>query len=158
MALQLATTHALQAQTAQPLLGMILRTTHIHPTRLAGVKGWAVSQVLWCNTDNIRVGAQMVKLAMLQLVQPVGARFTMGDLINQEARAPPPPGFPHTMLSVKWVKDNMQLAFIEKLFTNRKIRTSMQTKYLHFKGMAYESENYLCDISCVQLRKILAQF
>ncbi len=24
--------------------------------------------------------------------------------------------------------------------------------------MSYESENYLCDISCVQLRKVLAQF
>jgi hypothetical protein len=34
----------------------------------------------------------------------------------------------------------------------------MQTRYLHFKGMLYESENYLCDISCVQLRKALAQF
>jgi hypothetical protein len=41
--------------------------------------------------------------------------------INQEAGAPPPPSFPHTMLSVKRVKDNMQLAFIKKFFTNHKI-------------------------------------
>jgi hypothetical protein len=60
------------------------------------------------------------------------------------------------MLSVKRVKDNMQQAFIEKLFTNREIGTSVQTRYLHFKGMSYESEgmsneseSYLCDINCV---------
>jgi hypothetical protein len=52
----------------------------------------------------------------------------------------------------------MQLVFIEKLFTNREIRTSVQTRYLRFKGMSYESESYLCDISCVQLWKVLAWF
>jgi hypothetical protein len=45
----------------------------------------------------------------------------------------------------------MRLAFIEKLFTNHEIGTNVQTRYLHFKGMLYESENYLCDISYVQL-------
>jgi hypothetical protein len=69
-----------------------------------------------------------------------------------------PPGFPHTMLNVKRVKHNMWLAFIEKLFTNWQIGTSVQTRYLRFKGMSYESESYLCDISCVQLRKALAWF
>ncbi len=69
-----------------------------------------------------------------------------------------PLGFPHTMLNVKRVKHNMQLAFIEKLFTNCEIRTSVQTRYLRFKGMSYESESYLCDINCVQLRKTLARF
>ncbi len=69
-----------------------------------------------------------------------------------------PLGFPHTMLKVEKVKHNMRLAFIEKLFTNREIRISMQTRYLHFKGRSYESESYLCDISCVQLRKALAWF
>jgi hypothetical protein len=34
----------------------------------------------------------------------------------------------------------MQHAFIEKLFTNREIKTIVQTKYLHFKGMSYKSE------------------
>jgi hypothetical protein len=62
------------------------------------------------------------------------------------------------MLNVKRVKDNMQLAFIEKLFTNREIGTNMQTRYLRFKGMSYQSERYLCDINCVQLRKALAWF
>jgi hypothetical protein len=52
----------------------------------------------------------------------------------------------------------MQLAFIEKLFTNREIRTNVQTRYMRFKGMSYESESYLCDINCVQLRKALAEF
>jgi hypothetical protein len=93
----------------------------------------------------------MVKSAALQLVQPIRARSMMGGLINQEAKAPPFPGFPHTMLSVKRVKDNMRLAFIEKLFTNRKIGTNVQTRYLSLKGMSYESESYLCDIRCVQL-------
>jgi hypothetical protein len=67
----------------------------------------------------------MVKLATLQLVQSIGARSTMGSSINQEAGAPPLPSFPHTMLSVKKVKDNMRLTFIEKLFTNCEIGTSV---------------------------------
>jgi hypothetical protein len=62
------------------------------------------------------------------------------------------------MLSVKRVKDYMQLAFIEKFFTNREIGISVQTRYLCFKGMSYESESYLCEISCVQLRKVLTWF
>jgi hypothetical protein len=60
------------------------------------------------------------------------------------------------MLNVKRVKTIMRLAFIENLFTNRKIKTNVQTRYLHFKRMSYESKNYLCDISCVQLQKTLA--
>jgi hypothetical protein len=69
-------------------------------------------------------------------MQSIGAKSTVGSLINQEVGAPPPPGFPHTMLSVKRVKDNMRLAFIEKLFTNREIGTNVQTRYLHFKDMS----------------------
>ncbi len=52
----------------------------------------------------------------------------------------------------------MRLAFIEKFFTNREIGIGVQTRYLRFKGMSYESESYLCDINCVQLRKALARF
>jgi hypothetical protein len=33
----------------------------------------------------------------------------------------------------------------------------VQTRYLRFKNMSYESKNYLCDISCVQLRKTLTR-
>jgi hypothetical protein len=62
------------------------------------------------------------------------------------------------MLNVKMVKHNMRLVFIEKLFTNREIGINVQTRYLRFKGMSYESENYLCDISYVQLQKVLAWF
>jgi len=47
---------------------IIPRTMHIHPTYLAGVKGWVESQVLWCNTHNIWMGVQMAELATLQLV------------------------------------------------------------------------------------------
>jgi hypothetical protein len=62
------------------------------------------------------------------------------------------------MLNVKRVKANMRMAFIEKLFTNHEIGTNVQTRYLRFKGMSYESKSYLCDIKCVQLRKALARF
>jgi hypothetical protein len=81
--------------------------------------------MFWCNMHNVEVGVRMAKLATLQLVQPVDVRSMTRFLINQEARAPPPLGFPHTMLSVKRVKHNMQLIFIEKLFTNREIKTSV---------------------------------
>jgi hypothetical protein len=126
-------TRAFQVGTVQSSLGIVSETTHIHPTGLARIRGWAKSQIPWCNVHNVRVGAK-------------------------EVGAPPPSGFPHTMLSFKRVKDNMQLTFIEKLFTNHEIRTSVHTRYLRFKGMSYESKNYLCDISCVQLRKAMARF
>jgi len=70
---------------------------------------------------------------------------------TQEVGAPPLSGFPHIMLNVKNVKDNMQLTFIEKLSTNHEIGTNVQTRYLRFKGMSYENKSYLCDISRVQL-------
>jgi hypothetical protein len=60
----------------------------------------------------------------------------------KEVGAPPPSGFPHTMLNVKRVKDNIRLTFIEKLFTNHEIGTSIQIRYLRFKGMLYKSESY----------------
>jgi hypothetical protein len=92
---------------------------HIYSTCLAGVKSWAESQIPPCNMPNIRVGAQ-------------------------KARAPPPSSFPHTMLNVKGVKDNMQPAFIEKFLptvrsrlaykqdicTSRVCRTRAQTIYV----------------------------
>jgi hypothetical protein len=34
----------------------------------------------------------------------------------------------------------------------------VQTRYLCFKDMLQENESYLCDISCVQLRKVLIHF
>jgi hypothetical protein len=157
--------YALQAKATQLLLGMAHKITHIHPTHLIGVKGWTKSQVLWCNAHNMRVGDEMAKLVVLQLVQP-GAKFATRGPTNERLRggggarragAPPPPGFLHTMLSVKRVKNNMQQAFIEKLFTNCEIETSM-TRYLCFKSMSYKSESYLCDITYVQLRKAPAQF
>ncbi len=119
MTLQLAATRVLQAGTIELPLGTVLGSTHIHPTYLA------------------------------RLVQPVGGRSTTRGSINQEVGIPPPPGFPHTMLNVKKVKDNMRLAFIEKLFTKHEIGTSVQIRYLRFKGMSYESERYLCDINYV---------
>jgi hypothetical protein len=88
---QLAATRALQVGTTELPLGIVLGSTHIHPTCLA------------------------------RLVQPISGRSTTRGPINQEVGIPPPPGFPHTMLNVKKVKDNMRLTFIEKLFTNREI-------------------------------------
>jgi len=131
---------------------------HIHPTCPTKVKGLANNQVPWCNAHYIQVGVQKAELATLQVVQLISTKFATRGSTNQEAWAPSPPGFPHTMLNVKKVKDNMQLAFIEKFFTNHTIKTSVQTRYLRFKGMSYESESYLCDTSCVQLRKVLARF
>ncbi len=125
---QLAATRAFKARTTQLPLGIVLGSTHIHLT------------------------------CLVRLVQSVGGKSTTRGPINQEVRTPPPLGFPHTMLNVKKVKDNMRLAFIEKLFTNREIGSSVQIRYLRFKGMSYESESYLCDMNCVQLRKALAQF
>ncbi len=104
---QLATTRALQVKTVQPSLGTALGTTHIHPTPLAGVKGWAKSCVFWQNAHNIRVGVWMAKLATLQLMQSIGPKSTTGGPINQEIGAPPPLGFPYTMLNVKRVKYNV---------------------------------------------------
>jgi hypothetical protein len=130
-------------------LGTVPGTTHIHLNCLTRVRGWAKNQVPWCNAHNVQVGTQMAKLATLQLMQPVGARSTTRGSINQEAGAPPPSSFPHTMLNVKRVKDNMWLAFIEKFFTNHEIETNVQTRYLCFKGMSYESKSYLHDINCV---------
>ncbi len=116
---------ALQAMTVQLSLETAFGTTHIHSTRLVGVRGRAENQMLWCNAHNVQVGVQMIKLVTLQLVQPVGARSTIGGPINQEAGGPPPPSFLHTMLSVKRVKDNMRLAFIEKLFITHEIGASV---------------------------------
>jgi hypothetical protein len=91
-------------------------------------------------------------------MQPVGARFMTGGSINQEVGATPLPSFSHIMLNVKKMKDNMRLAFIEKFFTNHEIETSVQTRYLRFKGMSYENESYLCDINYGKLWKVLAWF
>jgi hypothetical protein len=100
---------ALQARTVQLPLGTIPGTTHIHLTHLVGVKGWVESQVLWCNAHNIWVGVRMAELVALQLVQLVGARSTAKGPTNQEVGAPPPPGFPRTMLNVENMKDNISL-------------------------------------------------
>ncbi len=137
---------------------MTIVSTYAYVMKMYTLTSWVESQVLWCNVHNVWVGVRMIELVALQLVQPVGARFVVGGPTNQEVGAPPPPGFPHTMLSVKKVKDNMQQAFIEKLFTNCEIGTNVLTRYLSFTGMLYESENYLCDTRCVQLRKVLARF
>jgi hypothetical protein len=50
---QLAMTRAFQVGSVQPSLGMVFGTTHIHLTCLVGVRGWAESQIPWCNAHNI---------------------------------------------------------------------------------------------------------
>ncbi len=139
----LAMTHALQAKIVQLPLEMAPRTMHIHPTRLVWVRSQAKSQVFWCNLHNVQVGIQMAKLTTLQLVQLVGAKSTTKGPINQEVGAPPPSGFPHTMLSVKRVKHNMQLAFIEKFFSNYKIRNQCGDKILMFQGYVIQEQKLL---------------
>jgi len=143
---ELARTHALQVEElvnacvlhagiAQPPLGMTPRTTHIHSIYPTKVSNSIKNQILWCNAHYVQVGARKAELAALQLVHPIGTKSTVKSPTNQEARAPLVPGFPYTMLSVERVKDNMQLAFIEKFFTNHTIKTNVQTKYLRFKGV-----------------------
>jgi hypothetical protein len=65
---ELATARALQVGIVQPPLGTVCGTMHIHSTCRAGVRGWAESQVLWCNAHNVRVGARMAELTVPQLV------------------------------------------------------------------------------------------
>jgi len=115
---QLATTHVLQARTIELPLGTVLGSTYIHLTCLA------------------------------RLVQPVGGRYTTRGPINQEVGTPPPPGFPQTMLNVKRVKDNMGLAFIEKLFTNREIGTSCKQDTCALRVCRMKAKN-ICVTSIV---------
>jgi hypothetical protein len=56
--------HASQVGITQPPLETILgQRTYIRPVQQGW--GWAKSQVLWCNTHNVWLGAQMVKLVAL---------------------------------------------------------------------------------------------
>jgi hypothetical protein len=116
-------------------------------------KAWEVQLIMLAMRKKCWVGSVKKWLFQNQLEEVAGSLLPIQSLLEMA-----PPSFPHTMLNVKRVKHNMRLAFIEKLFTNREIGTGVQTRYLRFKGMSYESESYLCDISCVQLWKALAQF
>jgi hypothetical protein len=120
---EFATACVLQARTYQLPLGTTPWPTHIHLTCPTWVKSLAENQVLWFTVHYIQVGARMAELTALQLMQSVGTRSMMRGPTNQEVGAPPPPSFPHTMLGVERMKDNMWLVFIEKLFTNRAIKT-----------------------------------
>ncbi len=72
---ELATARALEVGTVQQSLGTAFGIMCIHPTYLAGVRGWVESGVLWCNVYNIQVGAWIAKMVALQLVRLVNARF-----------------------------------------------------------------------------------
>ncbi len=50
---EFAMARVLQVGIVQSSLGMALGTTHIHLTHLAGVRGWAENQILWCNAHYI---------------------------------------------------------------------------------------------------------
>ncbi len=91
-------------------------------------------------------------------MQPVGTRSVARGPTNQDVGAPPPPGFPNTMLNVEKVKDNMWVAFIEKILTNRVIGTSMQTRYLRFKGMSYKNKSYSCALAVFNCGKLWLDF
>jgi hypothetical protein len=98
---ELVTAHVLQVGTIQPPLGTAPRTMHIHPTCPTRVRGSGKNQVLWCNVHYIQVGVRKAKLAALQVVQLIGTKSATKGSTNQKAGAPPPPGFPHTMLNVE---------------------------------------------------------
>ncbi len=65
---------------------------------------------------------QVEELATTSALQVVIVQLLFPTCI---AEASPSPGFPRAMLNVERVKDNMQLAFIENLFTNRAIETNV---------------------------------
>jgi hypothetical protein len=88
--------------------------------------------------DHILGKAWEAQLTMLTMGKKYWARSVKKWLLKNQPQEvasslPPiqlslettPPGFPHTMLSVKRVKHNMRLTFIEKLFTNGDIETSV---------------------------------
>jgi hypothetical protein len=62
---------------------------------------------------------------------------------SKEAGAPPPSGFPHTMLNVKKVKDNMRLAFIEKFFYQLWDWDQRTDKILALQGYVVRERNLL---------------
>ncbi len=128
------------------------RVSTITKDRILG-KAWEAQLIMLAVGKKCWVGSVEKWLLKNQPQEVVGSLLPIQSSLEMA-----PSGFPHTMLSVKKVKHNMWLAFIEKLFTNREIGTNVQTRYLRFKGMLYESENYLYDISCVQLQKALARF
>jgi hypothetical protein len=128
------------------------RVNTITKDRILG-KAWEAQLIMF--VAGKKCWARFVKKWLLKNQPQEVAGFLLPIQLSLEMALP---SFPHTMLNVKRAKHNMRLAFIEKLFTNREIGTSVQTRYLRFKGMSYESESYLCDISCVQLRKALAWF
>jgi hypothetical protein len=73
----------------------------------------------WDNTHTFDLSNKGKRLGREPSTLVQCAQRTNGSL---RGWGPTPLGFPHTMLSVNMVKDNMQLAFIE---TNREIRTSI---------------------------------
>jgi hypothetical protein len=50
--------------------------------------------MFWCYMHNVQVGTQMAKLATLQLVQPVGVKFTTGGPITKRLGPHPFQVFP----------------------------------------------------------------
>jgi hypothetical protein len=98
---------------------------------ITGNKCWAGSVKKWLLRNQPQEVASFLPLVQLSLEttpQPATTHVLHAgntQPINQEVGAPPLPGFPHTMLNVKRVKDNMRLAFIGKFFTNHEIGTSV---------------------------------
>ncbi len=128
------------------------RVSTITKDRILG-KAWEAQFIMFAAGKKCWVGSMTKWLLKNQPEEVAGSLLPIQSSLEMAL-----PCFPHTMLNVKRVKHNMRLAFIEKLFTNREIRISVQTRYLRFKGMSYNSESYLCDMSCVQLQKALAWF
>jgi hypothetical protein len=106
-----------------------------NPCAPGGDYSTAVGNGSWDNTHTSDSSNRGKKLGREPNTLVQCTQRTNGSL---RSWAPTPLGFPHIMLSVKLVKDNMQLAFIEKFFTNREIGTNIQTKYLCFKGVVRE--------------------
>jgi hypothetical protein len=88
------------------------RASTITKDRILG-KAWEAQLTMLAMEKKCWVGSVEKWTFKNQPQKVAGSLFPIQPLLETA-----PPSFPHTMLSVKRVKHNMRLAFIEKLFTN----------------------------------------
>ncbi len=83
-------------------------------------KAWEAQLIMLATRKKCWAGSMKKWLLKNQPQEVAGFLLPIQSLLEMAI-----PGFPHTMLNVKKVKHNMRLAFIEKLFTNHEIGTSV---------------------------------
>jgi hypothetical protein len=83
-------------------------------------KAWEAQFIMLATRKKCWAGSMKKWLLKNQPQEVAGFLLPIQSLLEMAI-----PGFPHIMLNVKRVKHNMRLAFIEELFTNREIGTSV---------------------------------